>query len=58
MIAGALQKRRGGAPLDLYEVRPEVDGDGAEFLWITVVHDGAPHIPGIRTTGPCAAASG
>lgn len=25
VIAGALQKRRGSAPLDLYEVRPEVE---------------------------------
>ena len=51
VIASALQKRRGSVPLDLYEVRPEVGGDGDEFLWITVVYDGAPRILGGRTTG-------
>ncbi len=51
VIAGALQKRRSSVPLDLYEVRPEVGGDGDEFLWITVVYDGVPRILGGRTTG-------
>ena len=49
-IADTLRERPGGVALDLHEVRPEVDGDGGEFLWVTVVYDGKPRILGSKTT--------
>lgn len=49
-IEDALRERPGGVALDLHEVRPEVDGEGNEFLWVRVVYDGEPRILGIKTT--------
>ena len=50
VIADALREQWGGVALDLHEVRPEEDGAGDEFLWITVVYDGEPRLLGRETT--------
>ena len=42
VIEKLLREQYEGVVFDKISIRPEIDGDGDEFLWVKVVYDGRP----------------
>lgn len=46
VVEDVLREQSTSVPLELLSMRPEVDGDGDEFIWVRLIHDREPGMLG------------
>ena len=42
VVEDVLQEQSTSVPMEILSIRPEVDGDGDEFIWVRLIHDREP----------------
>ena len=42
VVEDVLREQSASVPMEILSIRPEVDGDGDEFIWVRLIHDREP----------------